>query len=321
MGDHHNNAGVAAEIEASKQSLEYQASPVVDRVVFRRVSRKSDGKQEMCSGETLLQVMHKVEESATKGGGTIEAELGGGGAAGDGRDVRKGDRGTVTIGATAGQSFMGVNRAIENRVTVNLTMMKWDGSPKTVLIIEKSGDTMRFVQEEEGYNQRLSHETVKILERIARFCHFSLKLDVMVEARVKRELPSCTFLQCCDHCEINDVLPRTAMPKTQDELFETIQKRLRSVDFCIAVGHDGAVVSCAGLFESAVPPVLPIALQHQGIMMRLGHEYAEQMLQEVVTEGFNLGMRVRLRCSFYSFKSGETQVRHRKLHQPKRGAL
>jgi len=158
---------------------------------------------------------------------------------------------------------------------------------------------------------RLSHETVTILERMCRFCHFTLKLAVLVEDRVKRELPTCRFLSTLDDPgEEDDQGPRTAMPSTEQDRRETLQRNLGSVDFCIAVGHDGAVVQCAGLFEKAVPPVLPLALHHQGIMTRVKHDAAEAMLSEVVSEGFHLGMRIRLRCEFYSFKTGESQVIH-----------
>lgn len=74
------------------------------------------------------------------------------------------------------------------------------------------------------------------------------------------------------------------MPRTQSETTDQIAMSLRKVDFCIAIGHDGAVVSCASLFDKAVPPVLPIALHHAGIMTRVRQEEAEQMLSTVVNQ-------------------------------------
>eukprot|EP00961_Rhodomonas_salina_P115593 1555901-Rhodomonas_salina.2 len=53
--------------------------------------------------------------------------------------------GTSKAGSADGaeQVFVGNNKAIENRATINLMLMQWIDAPKTVLIVEKSDDTPR----------------------------------------------------------------------------------------------------------------------------------------------------------------------------------
>ena len=76
--------------------------------------------------------------------------------------------------------FAQVNKAIENRATINLMLMRWEDAPRTVLVVEKSDKHMR----EGGIDgARLSNRAVVALEGLCRHCHEALHLNVVVEVR------------------------------------------------------------------------------------------------------------------------------------------
>lgn len=117
MGDHQRHDSLDAAAPANREG-------VVQRIMFRRLNRRSDGKQELLSGETLLEVVRKLEET----GLPVPGQQGDRDKASAGMLL---DGDSVSIGATEStQCYMGENRAIENRATVNLTLMKWDGRPQ-----------------------------------------------------------------------------------------------------------------------------------------------------------------------------------------------
>jgi hypothetical protein len=66
-------------------------------------------------------------------------------------------------------SFVGMNKAIENRVCINLRRMIWAEPPRTVFLVEKS-DGWRTSLSEGSDSRRLEHGCVLVLERICRYC-------------------------------------------------------------------------------------------------------------------------------------------------------
>mmetsp|Transcript_8307 Transcript_8307/g.19161 ORF Transcript_8307/g.19161 Transcript_8307/m.19161 type:complete len:251 (+) Transcript_8307:3-755(+) len=78
-----------------------------------------------------------------------------------------------------------------------------------------------------------------------------------------------------------------------------MQQRLSTVDFVVALGHDGSIIHSASLFDGPVPPVLPFALEQQGLMTRISEQEAPSVISKIVGGGIRLGLRVRLRCTLY----------------------
>jgi len=74
-------------------------------------------------------------------------------------------------------AFVGVNKAIENRVCINLRRMSWAESPRTMFLVEKT-DGWRSLNCD---GRRLEHLCVVALERICRYCKENLNLTVIVE--------------------------------------------------------------------------------------------------------------------------------------------
>jgi hypothetical protein len=126
-GDHSSDSPVSAPANRAESQAASGEGDAVQRVMFRRVNnRRTNGKQEFLSGETLLQVVQKLEDA----GGDARA-LPDDRSAGQGSDDILLGAGAVSVGATEStQCYMGLNRAIENRATVNLSLMKWDGRPQ-----------------------------------------------------------------------------------------------------------------------------------------------------------------------------------------------
>lgn len=127
MGDHSSDAPMVAPANRAEGKAASCGDDAVHRVMFRRINnRKTNGKQEFLSGETLLQVVQKLENA----GGDVRTLTDGGSEGKSSDDILLG-AGAVSVGATEStQCYMGLNRAIENRATVNLSLMKWDGRPQ-----------------------------------------------------------------------------------------------------------------------------------------------------------------------------------------------
>jgi hypothetical protein len=109
---------------------------------------------------------------------TPNTDLGddGGGSWGrEGFESKGGDEALRTGPSRAGDvigdetRFVGMNKAIENRVCINLRRMIWAEPPRTVFLVEKS-DGWRTSLSEGSDSRRLEHGCVLVLERICRYC-------------------------------------------------------------------------------------------------------------------------------------------------------
>ena len=93
-----------------------------------------------------------------------------------------------------------MNKAIENRATINLMLMRWEDAPRTVLVVEKSDKHMR----EGGIDgARLSNRAVVALEGLCRHCHEALHLNVVVEVRAAHDAEPAVRMQhgaCIGSC-------------------------------------------------------------------------------------------------------------------------
>lgn len=93
--------------------------------------------------------------------------------------------GPSQTGEVAGEeiTFVGMNKAIENRVCINLRRMSWAEPPRTIFLVERS-DGWRTVGSE---GRRLDHKCYLAVESICRYCKEHLGLDILVEGRCARE--------------------------------------------------------------------------------------------------------------------------------------
>lgn len=89
--------------------------------------------------------------------------------------------GPSQTGEVAGEeiTFVGMNKAIENRVCINLRRMSWAEAPRKVFLVERS-DGWRTVGSE---GRRLDHKCYLAVESICRHCKEGLGLDILVEGR------------------------------------------------------------------------------------------------------------------------------------------
>jgi len=100
---------------------------------------------------------------------------GGGSWGREGFESKGGDEALRTGPSRAGDvigdetRFVGMNKAIENRVCINLRRMIWAEPPRTVFLVEKS-DGWRTSLSEGSDSRRLEHGCVLVLERICRYC-------------------------------------------------------------------------------------------------------------------------------------------------------
>jgi len=271
-------------------------------VAFKRTSKGSEGTLEIEAGEALLRVMEQLQFSSTaRHKETSDIDLNEEADSFERDDFRTGPSKSGAVGEET--TFVGVNKAIENRETINLMLMKWVERPKTVLIVEKS-DAWRTV---DGENvKRLDHKCVLALERICRHCSEQLRLAILVEGRIKRELPHLSYLMACDEdfgeedVDDDNGMAKVNLGKTQEEQRQKMQKRLARVDVCIALGNDGSVIATSALFDGPVPPVLPLWLDTQGMITRTPHTEAIEVLDKILTgDNLHLGLRVRLKCTMY----------------------
>mmetsp|Transcript_13118 Transcript_13118/g.20775 ORF Transcript_13118/g.20775 Transcript_13118/m.20775 type:complete len:522 (+) Transcript_13118:129-1694(+) len=307
----------------------------VSSVSFRRTSTQSDGTPEIEAGEALLKVMHvlnlnprvassdRMQRSAS--GSPEDEDHPQDGTWGRERERAFQERsgaademhtGPSQTGEVIGDeiAFVGVNKAIENRVCINLRRMSWAESPRTMFLVEKT-DGWRSLNCD---GRRLEHLCVVALERICRYCKENLNLTVIVEGRIKRELPHLTFLKSCDDWDDEDFEDRdekaalNSSPLSPKEIQQDnrakMQRKLACVDFVVTLGNDGCVVAASSFFDGVVPPMLPFALDHagsdkpQGLLCRTPHSEALEALDRLVKSpgGVHLGLRARLKCTFYN---------------------
>jgi NAD+ kinase len=68
-------------------------------------------------------------------------------------------------------------------------------------------------------------------------------------------------------------------------------------DIVIALGGDGTVLYASFLFQRVVPPVLAFALGSLGFMTKFDFDGYKPSLSRVLTEGFNVNLRLRFEAT------------------------
>jgi len=132
-----------------------------------RHSRVSGARARQVAAEPVGDSPRSAEDNGPQGS-TPDAGSGGDGGGDGGGGMRTGpSRAGDVIGDEL--RFVGMNKAIENRVCINLRRMSWAEPPRTMFIVEKS-EGWRTSLGEGGDSRRLEHGCVMVLERICRYC-------------------------------------------------------------------------------------------------------------------------------------------------------